>query len=60
MAQRLRHAAESLGENPARGRPAGALRELTTVPPYLIRYRISDDTVQIVRIRHGAQRPEPS
>jgi hypothetical protein len=28
------------------------------VPPYLIRYRIAGDTVFILRIRHGARRPE--
>jgi len=55
MAQRLKLAGESLAEHPERGRPAGGLRELATVPPYLIRYRVKADAVQIVRIRHGAR-----
>lgn len=60
MALRLKLAAESLVQHPERGRASGQLRELTTVPPYLIRYRISENTVQIVRIKHGAQKPEVS
>ena len=55
MAQRLRRAAESLSEHPNRGRRAGALRELVTIPPYLIRYRVMANAVAIVRIRHGAR-----
>ena len=43
---------------PLRGRVIGrGLRELVTVRPYIIRYRIRSDTVQIIRIRHGAQNP---
>jgi plasmid stabilization system protein ParE len=57
MAQRLKLAAESLAQHPERGRPVGALRELAAVPPYLTRYRVSGQTVQIVRVRHGARRP---
>lgn len=56
MAQRLKLAAESLSEHPERGRPSGRLRELAIVPPYLVRYRIGAGVVEIVRIRHGAQR----
>ena len=55
MAQRLKLAAESLADYPERGRPSGKLRELATVPPYLIRYRVGTGVVQIVRIRHGAR-----
>ena len=58
MAQRLRKAAESLAEHPERGRPAGMLRELAVIAPYLIRYRVAGDMVQIVRIKHGARKPE--
>ncbi len=55
MALRLKLAAASLAENPDRGRQVGWLRELATVPPYLIRYRIVAMQVQIIRIKHGAQ-----
>ncbi len=58
MALRLKAAAASLAEYPERGRSAGRLRELAIVPPYLIRYRIRGGTVEIIRIKHGAQRPE--
>jgi toxin ParE1/3/4 len=58
MAQRLKLAAAGLAEHPDRGRQVGRLRELATVPPYLIRYRVTSFGVQIIRIKHGAQRPE--
>ena len=58
MAQRLRLAAISLAEHPERGRQVGRFRELAIVPPYLIRYRVTAGGVQIIRIKHGAQRPE--
>ena len=58
MAQRLKLAATSLAEHPDRGRQVGRLRELAAVPPYLIRYRITPAGVQIIRIKHGAQRPK--
>lgn len=49
-------AANSLSEHPERGREMSrGLRELTVVHPYLIRYRIRDDTVTILRVRHGAR-----
>jgi plasmid stabilization system protein ParE len=57
MAQRLTLAAASLAQHPERGRRAGGLRELATVHPYLIRYRVTTDAVQIVRIKHGARWP---
>jgi plasmid stabilization system protein ParE len=51
-------AADSLSEFAERGRPThGGIRELTALSPYLIRYRIAGDTVFILRVRHGAQRP---
>lgn len=58
MAQRLLSAAYALDEQPDRGRPIGdGRRELTTIPPYLIRYRIDDEVVTILDVRHGARRP---
>ncbi|HVY34275.1 MAG TPA: type II toxin-antitoxin system RelE/ParE family toxin [Caulobacteraceae bacterium] len=58
MALRLIAAGMSLADNPERGRTIGQdRRELVTVPPYLIRYRIRGGTVEILAIRHGAQRP---
>ena len=60
MAQRLKAACASLADNAERGRPTGraGLRELTVVWPYVIRYRIKSGDVQIVRIHHGARRPD--
>ncbi len=45
MALRLRLAADSLAHHPERGRQSGRLRELATVPPYLIRYRVTESAV---------------
>jgi toxin ParE1/3/4 len=57
MALRLIAAGMSLAENPRRGRAiGGGRRELVAVPPYLIRYRIRGDTIEILAIRHGARR----
>ncbi|MDO8295684.1 MAG: hypothetical protein Q7T19_04500 [Caulobacter sp.] len=36
---------------------ASGLRELVTVRPYILRYRVSVKRVVIVQIRHGARRP---
>lgn len=56
---RLFDVASSLRDFPNRGRPVeGGRRELTTVPPYVMRYRVSGDTVFIVSVRHGARRPD--
>ena len=42
-----------------RGRDAGqGRREMTTVWPYILRYRIEADRVVILRIRHGARDEE--
>ena len=58
MAVRLKNAGESLAIFPERGRQAGrGMRELTIIYPYLIRYRIRDGHPEIVRVKHGAQRP---
>jgi len=54
---RLVAAAESLSEHPLRGRSTGGgRRALVAIAPYLIRYRITDETVEIITIRHGARR----
>ena len=61
VAARLMAAGASLVDYPERGRPIGSgRRELVTVPPYLIRYRVRADTVEILTIRHGAQLPNTS
>ncbi|HEX8389638.1 MAG TPA: type II toxin-antitoxin system RelE/ParE family toxin [Sphingomonas sp.] len=55
---RLIAVGESLAEFPHRGRPVtGDLRELTTVWPYVLRYRVRGEIVTIVRVRHGRRRP---
>lgn len=56
MALRLIEAGDSLSDFPHRGRPvAEERRELATVPPYVIRYRVEEGAVYILRVRHGAQ-----
>jgi len=59
MADALLSAGDSLVHFPHRGRPVAnsTMRELVSVPPYIIRYRIARDEVMILRIRHGARRP---
>ena len=60
VAARLVNAANGLVAFSNRGRPVrSGVRELTTVPPYVIRYVVLPDEVRIVFIRHGARRPEP-
>lgn len=49
---------DSLEQFPNRGRPAGhGLRELTTVPPYILRYEVVDGRVFVVAVVHGARDP---
>ena len=56
---RIIAATESLAGQSERGRSVGrGQRELATIWPYLIRYRIDPEAVFIVRIRHGARRPD--
>jgi toxin ParE1/3/4 len=59
MAEALFDAGKSLGSLPLRGRPVRgtAMRELVSVHPYMIRYRIVGDDVVILRIRHISRRP---
>ncbi len=55
----LREAAASLDLMPDRGRPVGGdRRELTHVRPYVVRYRVKGNGVEILEVRHGARRPE--
>jgi toxin ParE1/3/4 len=56
LGRRLIELADSLTEFPKRGRDAGdGRREMTTVWPYVLRYRVEDERVIILRIRHGAR-----
>jgi len=56
LAARLIEVADSLAEFSERGRDAGGgLREMTTIWPYILRYRVEGDTVIILRVRHGAR-----
>jgi toxin ParE1/3/4 len=59
MAEALLAAGDSLTNFPYRGRPVPgtALRELVSVSPYIIRYRVENDSVVILRVRHSARRP---
>ena len=47
-----------LADAPEIGRAAGPYRELTTVRPYIIRYRVETERVVIIRVRHGVRRPD--
>lgn len=59
LAGNLMKAGAGLDLFPRRGRAiAGGRRELTTVPPYLIRYRITGRAVEILQVRHGAREPD--
>lgn len=58
MLLRLKNAGDSLTEFPDRGRAYHRRwRELTLIRPYVIRYRVTEDVVFILRIRHGARQP---
>lgn len=59
LAARLVAVADSLTDFPHRGRDAGeGRREMTTVWPYILRYRVEGERVIILRIRHGARDEE--
>ncbi len=56
IAERLLALADSLADFPHRGRDVGdGRRELTVVPPYILRYRVEAGRVVILRVRHGAR-----
>lgn len=58
LGARLIAAGQSLDIQPLRGRAIRAgRRELTTVYPYLIRYRLTAKGVEILEVRHGARKP---
>ncbi len=58
IGSRLYELAYSLADFPQRGRPGpNGTREMVTVPPYILSYVFAGDTVRIVGIRHGRQRP---
>ena len=55
----LRALGESLADFPNRGRPAsGGTREMTSVLPYVLSYRVDADEVHILAIRHGRRLPQ--
>lgn len=59
LGRRLIELADSLAEFPERGRDAGdGKREMPTVWPYTLRYRVETERVIILRIRHGARDEE--
>ena len=59
VCRRLFELGDSLQDFPQRGRigPDGT-RELTGVPPYILRDRVIGDDVVIVDVRHGARAPQ--
>ncbi|HLN23408.1 MAG TPA: type II toxin-antitoxin system RelE/ParE family toxin [Patescibacteria group bacterium] len=58
LAVRLDEAAGELELFPHRGRPTGrpGRRQLTIVPPYVLTYEVRADLVEVLGVRHGAQR----
>jgi addiction module RelE/StbE family toxin len=59
VAAELIEAGNNLENFPHRGRavPGSDKRELVTVYPYVIRYRVAGNVVRILRVRHTARRP---
>ncbi len=57
IAVQLVAACDSLEYLPERGRPGliAGTRELVAIRPYVIVYRVRADTVEILRVWHGAQ-----
>ncbi len=59
LADQLFALGDSLADFPNRGRVASnGARELLTVRPYILRYRVIGDEVVILRVRHGARRQD--
>lgn len=59
MAARLLATGDGLSHFSERDRPAAdGRREPPTVAPYIVRYRVQGDAVDILRVRHGAWRPD--
>ena len=59
LAVKLVASAEALDHFPERGRPIrDGLRELLSVWPYILRYQVAADEIQILGIRHGSRRPD--
>ncbi len=58
IAVQLLSACDRLEHLPERGRPGRSpgTRELTAIRPYVIVYRIRGETVEILRVWHGAQK----
>jgi plasmid stabilization system protein ParE len=61
LAKSLIATGDSLVSFPYRGRlvPGTDIRELVTVYPYIIRYRIVRDQVRILRVRHTSRQTTP-
>ena len=58
MRERLLALGNSLTTFPLRGKlTSSGARQLVTVKPYILRYRIDQDEVIIIGIRHSARRP---
>jgi len=58
VAQRLRDAVKLLADYPAAGRPGRVpnTRELVVAgTPYILPYRVRSESVEILRVLHGAQ-----
>ena len=55
--RRLVEAADALADFPHRGKPGlvDGTREIATVWPYVIVYRVTSAAVEILRVWHGAQ-----
>ena len=54
---RLRNATNVLSDHPRFGRFVGrGVRQLSSIYPYLIRYRVRRDHIEIITVRHGARR----
>jgi plasmid stabilization system protein ParE len=52
-------AGDSFAQFPFRGRlvPRSRMRELVSVYPYIMRYRVARDEIRILLVRHTARRP---